>query len=105
MRKMLLSGKYGCSDRVQVPRGSEVAAERLLDHDPGAFRAAALGQVLDHHREQAGRDGQVVRRALRACELGADPREGGGIGVVAVHVPEPLRQPGEGRGVERRRVR
>ena len=53
-------------DAVELPRGGQVASERLFDND-----ARMLGQVrgakpFDHRLEERGRDGQIVRWAPSA---------------------------------------
>ena len=68
MRKIESSGNTDLRDAVELPRGGQVASERLFDND-----ARMLGQVrgaepFDHRLEERGRDGQVVRRAPRAAQ-------------------------------------
>ena len=46
---------------VQRPGRIEIVSERLLDNDPGVRRAARLAQALDHGREHARRNREVVR--------------------------------------------
>ena len=67
MRKIALLGEDLVQRLVERARRGEVAAERLLDDHPRVLRAARRAQsCFDHRREHAGRDGQVVRRPLRA---------------------------------------
>ena len=70
---------------VELLGRGQVAPERLLDHHPRALGEALAGQALDHGREGAGRDGQVEHRVRRSPpgQLGTQPRERGGVGVVA----------------------
>src|SRR5205823_8875516 len=70
----------------------QVAPERLLDDDARVLGAARLAETLDHGREQARRDGQVVRGSLRVdvVQCGADRLERLGVAVVPVHVPHRL---------------
>ena len=68
MRKIESSGNTDLRDAVELPRGGQVASERLFDDD-----ARMLGQVrgaepFDHRREERGRDGEVVRRAPGAAQ-------------------------------------
>ena len=44
MRKMRSSGNTACSVCVQLLRAGQVAAERLLDHDPAALVEPDRGQ-------------------------------------------------------------
>ena len=80
--------KHRVEGLVERARRCEVVPEGLLDHDPGARRAAGLAELLDDRAEEAGRDRQVVRRMLRAAERLAQRREGGRVAVVAVDVLE-----------------
>ena len=74
---------------------SQVATERLFDHDAGVVGAAGLGQVFDDDAEQARRDRQVVQGPGRAVESLAQLVEGRAIVVIAVDVAEQLEQLGE----------
>ena len=65
MRKIADSSKTACSVWFSARADGQVAAERLLDDQPRALGAARLAQPLDHRREHAGRDGQVVRGMRR----------------------------------------
>ena len=56
--------------------------------------------MLRHDAEQAGRDRQVVQRALRVAQSLPQLLEGRRIVVVAVDVAEPLDQLGESRLVD-----
>src|SRR5438094_5153205 len=60
---------------VELPRGSDVVAERLLDDDAAALRTARLDELLDDQFEQHARDSQVVRRPPRVAELFTDGLE------------------------------
>ena len=64
MRKMLDFGEVRVQRLVELARRGQVAPEGLLDHDARVLRAAGGAQVLDHHREHARRDRQVVQRPL-----------------------------------------
>ena len=85
---------------VERLRRGQVAAERLLHHDPRAVRAAGLLQVLRHHTEQFGRDRQVVQRPLRLAQRLLQPLERGRVVVVAVDVAQLRRQLRERRLVD-----
>ena len=80
-----------CSVAFKRLRRREVAAERLLEDDARAARAARLGQRADDQREQARRNGEVVQRMLGTTELGAQTIEGVDVLVVAVDVAQQLR--------------
>ena len=88
MRKIESSGNTDLRDAVELPRGGQVAAERLFDDD-----ARMLGQVrgtepFDHRREERGRDGEVVRRAPSATQRLLDRRERARVVIVPAHVAE-----------------
>ncbi len=68
MRKIDASGEVLVERTVQLLGRRQVAPERLLDDDPGVWRSASTSQPFHDHAEQAGRDGQVVERTLRAAE-------------------------------------
>ena len=55
--------KHRQRDAIELPRGSQVAPERLFDDDARVLGQAGGAEPLDHRREQRGRDGEVVRRA------------------------------------------
>ena len=86
MRKIDDSSKTRVQRRVQLARGGEVAAERLLDDHARAARAARAREPFDHGREQARRDREVVSGVRRVAELLAQRDEGRRVLVVAVHV-------------------
>jgi hypothetical protein len=81
-------GEDGVEHAVELLRRREVAAEGLLDDDPGVLGATRRPEVLDDDREQARRDRQVVRRfrGTGGLQLLGERREGLALGVVAVDV-------------------
>ena len=88
MRKIESSGNTDLRDAVELPRGGQVASERLFDDD-----ARMLGQVrgaepFDHRLEERGRDGEVVRRAPGAAQRFLDRRERARVVIVPAHVTE-----------------
>ena len=88
MRKIESSGNTDVRDAVELPRGGQVASERLFDND-----ARMLGQVrgaepFDHRLEERGRDGEVVRRAPSATQRLFYRRERARVVIVPAHVPE-----------------
>ena len=72
---------------IELPGALEIAAEGLLHHHAGAL-SGGRGQVLDHDREHARRDGEVVQRALRRTECLLQRCERGAIVVIAVDVTQ-----------------
>src|SRR2546425_8771361 len=87
-------------DPVELLRGGDVVAERFLDDDAGAVRAARLAELLHDQLEQHGRDGQVVRRPSGGAQLFADGLERRRVLVVAVDVAQQAAQLAERRGIE-----
>jgi hypothetical protein len=87
-------------DPVELPRGSDVVAERLLDDDASAVRAARLAELLHDQLEERRRDGEVVRRPAGRAELFADSLERRLVRVVAVDVAQQTAQLAERRGIE-----
>ena len=81
---------------IQRLGAGQVAAERLLDDDPRPARAARNAQLLDHHREQHRRYGQVVDRPLGRAQLAPQGLEGRRAVVIAVDVVQQRAQPLEG---------
>ena len=74
-------------------------SEGLFDDDAGALGAARLGELLHHHPEQQGRDGEVVRRPLRGTEFSADGLKRCRVVVVAVDVAQQAAQFVKRRGI------
>ena len=80
--------EYRARDVVELPRGSQIASERLFDND-----ARVLGQVrrtksFDHCFEERGRDSKVVSRTPGAAQRLFDRRERVGVIIVSAHVLE-----------------
>ena len=99
---------------VELPRGGEVAAEGLLDHDPRPRRAvrrvqeARVAQAREDRREGGGRDREVeepvaARRAapLRRGDRLAERRPGFRLRVVARDRVDARRERAPGRLVHR----
>jgi hypothetical protein len=86
---------------VQLHRRLNVVAERLLDHHAGVVRETGLGETLDHHPEQDGRDLEVEDWAPHRANRLSDARIGRGVGEVALNVGEPLGEALERVGVDR----
>src|SRR5262249_8956341 len=84
--------QHRMQDPVELLGRRQVAPEGLFDDDAGVIRAAGLAEPFDHGREQAGRDREVVRRALRlgVLQRRADRGERAGVPVVTVHVAHGL---------------
>ena len=96
MRKIESSGNTVSRDAVELPRGGQVASERLFDND-----ARMLGQVrgakpFDHRLEERGRDGQVVRGVRGATQLLFNRRERARVMIIPTHVPEQGQKMAEG---------
>jgi hypothetical protein len=87
-------------DPVELPRGGDVVAERLLDDDAGAVHTARLGELVHDQFEHHGRDGKVVRRPPGGTELFADGLERRRVLVVAIDVAQQAAQLTERRGIE-----
>ena len=88
MRKIESSGNTDRATLVELPRGGQVASERLFDND-----ARMLGQVrgaesFDHRLEERGRDSEVVRRAPSAAQRLFYRRERVRIFIIPAHILE-----------------
>ena len=83
MRKIAVLRKHRPRDAVELARGGQVAAERLLDDDARVVRQARRAEPLDDRREERRRNGEVVRRAAGIAERLLERREGRRIVVVA----------------------
>ena len=85
----LLLVERGCELKVELSRGCEVVAERLLDHDPA--RGIALRRhsgVSDRSKdvgEGLGRRGEVEDRRSAAVDQRLDRCEAGGVLVVELN--------------------
>ena len=88
-------GEHRVKDAVELLRRLQVAPERLLDDDAGVLRAVGRAEALDDRGEEARRDREVVRGALRAAEGLTQRLEGGLVAVVPVDVAHELREPAE----------
>src|SRR5262245_27548101 len=78
----------GVDDRVQRAGRGEVVPEWLLDDDTRASRTPRLAELMDDRLEQAGWDGEIVRRVLRVAQLPAELLKGRRVAVVAVDVAQ-----------------
>src|SRR5450631_1169832 len=90
----------GVQRPVERPRRRQIAAERLLDHQPGPLGGAAIGQPTDHCPEDTGGNRQVMGGAGRLAQLAPQRREGGPVSVVAAHIAEAAEQLADHRLVE-----
>ena len=88
MRKIAVLRKHRPRDAVELARGGQVAAERLLDDDARVVRQARGAEPRDDRREERRRNGEVVRRAPGVAQRALERREGPRVVVVAVHVPQ-----------------
>ena len=105
MRKIDVLGEERVQRLVELLRRGEVAAERLLDDDARALGAARAAEPVDHRRERARRDREVVERPPRGAERLADVAEELPAAVVAADEDEPLGEHGERRLVDAAAVR
>ncbi len=87
----LVFGEVAAQVGVELARGGQVMAERLLHRDSRPAGEPRFGQGLDDAGEQAGRDLQVVQRVSRAAEGLAQP-------LVRVGLREVARQVGQAPG-------
>jgi hypothetical protein len=90
----------GMEGAVEDLGGGAVVAEGFFDNHAGTLGAAGFLQGLGDGGEEAGRDGEVVERALGAAQGLAQGGEGGGVGIVALDVAEEGAELGEGGGVD-----
>ncbi len=73
MRNSSSSREPALHDRVQLARGAQVVAERLLDDQPCPALAVAPLADLTHHRlERLRRHGEVVEAVPGGAALGVD---------------------------------
>src|SRR5262249_47753565 len=93
-------GEDGVKRVVERACGSEVMAKRLLDRDAGVGAASRFAEVADDLGEGAGRDGEVMQRALRLAHLAAQGGEGSLVGIIAVDVTQEGAQLLEGAAIE-----
>ena len=75
--------------RVELPRGVEVGAERLLDHEPRVLRERGGREPFGNRPEVVGRDREVEHRRLRFPERLLDPLVELRVGGVAADVGQP----------------
>jgi hypothetical protein len=88
-------GKHRSRDPVELPRGGQVATERLLDDDASAVCQASAAQPFDHGPKQRRRDCEVVGRTSSFAERPLECREGAWVVVVTIDVAEKPDQPVE----------
>ncbi len=75
-------------DAVELSRGRQVAPERLFDDDARPVGQTRSPKPLDDRREERGRDGEVVRRALSTTQRLFYRRERVPVIIVALYIPE-----------------
>ena len=85
-------GEHFVQRPVERLRRCEIAAEGLLDDDPGIVRAPGFRKSLDDARKHARRNGQVVDRPGCAAQGLLQFGECRGVGIVAVDVAQQRRQ-------------
>ena len=77
---------------VEGHRRREVVAERLLNDDPRALRAARRLEVTDHHGEQRRRNGEIVQWMASLAQLPAQGVERVDVVVRALDVAQAVRE-------------
>ena len=71
---------------VQCLRCGKILSERFFDHDARARGTTRLAEPMNDGLEQAGRDGEIVRRPLRVAQFPPQRLKSRRIGIVAVNV-------------------
>src|SRR6185437_12234816 len=92
-------GEHGQERAVERLRRREVVTKRLLRDDPSISCAARATELLDHGREEAGGNGEIVQRPLCRGERLPETIERRRILVIPIHVPEQRRERAEGGAV------
>jgi hypothetical protein len=85
--------------RIERPRRSEIPAERLFDHHL-ARRVPDAPETLDDGREQAGRNGEIIKRLPGAPQRRAQSLVDRRVAVIALHVLQGCTEPRESRLVD-----
>ena len=88
MRKIESSGNTAARNAVELPRGSQVASERLFDNDARILGQICGSQTLDHHLKERGRNREVVRRAAGLTQRLFYRRERFRVVIIPAHVLE-----------------
>src|ERR1039457_6414118 len=73
-------------DAIELPRGCQVASERLFDNDARMRGQVRSTESIDHHLEERGRDSEVVRRAPGPAQSALYRRERLRIIIIPAHV-------------------
>src|SRR5205823_3683103 len=81
-----LFGEARVQRRVERACGSEVAAERFFDDDPGALGARGAAQLLDDLRKGVGRDREVVQWPAPILQRLSQSSVGRGVSIVALEI-------------------
>ena len=81
--------------RGKLAGGGEVVAEGLLDDHSRMPGQTGLGQSLDRHAEEGGRDLQIEDRVFRPLDVGGQALVSVGLREVALDVGEALGEPVE----------
>ena len=80
-----------------LPRGCQVASERLFDNN-ARMRGQVRGtESFDHHLEERGRDSEVVRRAPGSAQRALYRRERLRMIIIPAHILEQGQKMAEGR--------
>jgi hypothetical protein len=75
-------------DTVELPRGSQVACERLFNNDAGMLGQVRGTKPLDYGLKERGRDGRVVRRTASATQLLFYRRERARVMIIPTYIPK-----------------
>ena len=96
MRKIESLREHRPRDPIELPRGCQVASERLFDNN-ARIRGQVCGtESLDHHLKERGRDSEVVRRAPGFAQSALYRSERLRIRIIPAHVLEQGKQMMEG---------
>src|SRR5215813_7778235 len=84
---------------VERLRRAEIVPERFFNDDARAVRAFSFAQLVHNRLEQAGRDGEIVRRLLRRAKLLTEGLKRCRVLIVAVHIAQQTTQFFESGGI------
>src|SRR5262245_6645739 len=85
---------------VELLRREEIVTERFFNDDARAVRAFSFAQLVHNRLEQAGRDGEIVRRLLRRAQLLTEGLKRCRVLIVAVNIAQQTTQLVESGGLQ-----
>src|SRR5262245_45018571 len=85
---------------VELLRREEIVTERFFNDDARAVRASSFAQLVHNRLEQAGRDGEIVRRLLRRAKLLTEGLKRCRVLIVAVNIAQQTTQFFESGGLQ-----